>query len=119
MTPPPAMITGIFEEAIRPVAFFRSDRSGRDLGMLQVFFSNRWAGKSKASACTSWGMARVTAPVSAGEVSMRMALGRAAINCSGLLIRSQYLLTGLKQSLTEMSLEQEDSSCCNTGSTWR
>ena len=44
----------------------------------------------------------VTAPVSAGSVSTRMALIIAVISCSGRLIRSQYLLTGLKASLAVM-----------------
>jgi hypothetical protein len=34
-------------------------------------------------------------------------------------MRSQYLLTGLKQSLTEKSWLCADSSCCSTGATLR
>ena len=45
----------------------------------------------------------VTAPVSAGDVKTRMASIRAEINCSGRLMRSQYLDIGLKQSFTEIS----------------
>ena len=40
--------------------------------------------------------APVAAPVSTGSVSTRIAFNAAIINCSGLSIRSQYLLTGLK-----------------------
>src|SRR5688572_9557782 len=50
---------------------------------------------------------------------MRMAAGSAVIVCSGLFVRSQYSATGLKQSFTEISCDEVDSSCCNTGSTWR
>ena len=61
----------------------------------------------------------MTAPVSAGDVRTRIASGSAANICSGRLIRSQYLETGLKQSFTEMSWELADSSCCRTGATLR
>ena len=64
-------------------------------------------------------MPSVTAPVSAGEVSTRMASGSAVTICSGLWMRSQYLETGLKQSLTETSWVCPDSSCCKTGATLR
>jgi hypothetical protein len=37
-------------------------------------------------------------------------------SCSALLMRSQYRDTGLKQSLTEISRVDGDSSCCRTGS---
>jgi len=43
----------------------------------------------------------VTAPVSAGSVSTRIAFIAAEISCSGRTIRSQYLLTGLKQSAAD------------------
>src|SRR5690606_41496232 len=54
-------------------------------------------------------------PVCAGEINTLMTSGRAVINCSGRLIRSQYRETGLKQSLTEISWVASDSSCCKTG----
>ena len=41
--------------------------------------------------------------VSDGEVRTLITSGRDVINCSGLLILSQYLETGLKQSFTEIS----------------
>src|SRR5690606_6422958 len=91
--------------------------SGMFLPMNHTRFWNISSGKSKASACTSWGMQRVTVPVSAWEVSTRITSGKAVINCSGLLIRSQYLDTGLKQSFTDTSCDRLDSSCCNTGAT--
>src|SRR3546814_9514714 len=42
-----------------------------------------------------------------------------AISCSGRLMRSQNRDTGRKQSLTETSDDNGNSSCCNTGSTCR
>src|SRR5687767_12741219 len=48
-----------------------------------------------------------------------MATGNDATICSGLLIRSQYFETGLRQSFTEISCVCVDSSCCKTGSTLR
>ena len=58
----------------------------------------------------------VTAPVSAGSVSTRMAPSALGISCSGRLIRSQKRETGLKASLTEMSRLRGSSSCWSTGS---
>ena len=64
-------------------------------------------------------MPSVTAPVSAGEVSTRIASGRAVTICSGRWMRSQYRETGRKQSLTETSWVWADSSCWSTGATLR
>src|SRR6218665_1519715 len=50
---------------------------------------------------------------------MRIAFCKAAVNCSGRFILSQYFETGLKQSFTEISLVYWFSNCCNTGSTER
>ena len=75
-------VLGWLEESYAPL-------SGLGLGMCHIRFLNKSAGKSKASACTSCGMARVTAPVSAGEASTRIASGRAKMACSGRLSRSQ------------------------------
>ncbi len=119
MTPPPATITGFFAAEIMAAAFCKAKRSALVRGICHTFFRNKSTGKSNASACTSCGIASVTAPVSEGEVKMRMTFGNAAINCSGRLIRSQYFDTGLKQSLTDTSLLYWYSSCCNTGSTAR
>src|SRR5687768_2565773 len=113
------MMTGFFEAAIKFAAFCRTNLSALVLGICQTFFLKNSRGKSNASACTSCGIHKVTAPVSDGEVRIRIALGKAAINCSGLLIRSQYFETGLKQSLTDISLLYGYSNCCNTGSTAR
>src|SRR5512133_2281149 len=112
-------MTGFREAFINSAASFKSRVSGRERGIFQILFRNNSSGKSKASACTSWGNARVTAPVSEGEVRTLITSGRAVINCSGRLILSQYLDTGLKQSFTEISWEDGDSSCCNTGATLR
>ena len=61
------------------------------------------AGTSNASDWTSSGRASVTAPVSAGSVSTRIASSAAGISCSGRSTRSKKRDTGLKQSLTETS----------------
>ena len=63
-------------------------------------------------------MARVTVPVSAGEVRTLITSGSANKICSGLLMRSQYFEMGLKQSFTEKSCEFADSNCCKTGATF-
>ena len=63
----------------------------------------------------SCGKAIVTAPVSAGSVSTRMASGNAVRSCSGREIRSKKRLTGRKQSFTLTSADTQCSSCCNTG----
>jgi hypothetical protein len=73
-------------------------------------------GTSNASAWTSCGNASVTAPVSDGLVSVRIAASAAGMTCSGRSIRSKYRDTGMKQSLTETSPRPGTSSCCRTGS---
>ena len=65
--------------------------------------ANSPAGQSCASACTSCGRARVTAPVCAGSVSTRIAASSEAGSCSGRQIRSKKTDTGRKQSLTDTS----------------
>jgi hypothetical protein len=45
----------------------------------------------------------VTAPVSTGSVSTRIAASALEMSCSGRLIRSQKRETGRKQSLTDVS----------------
>ncbi len=77
------------------------------------------SGQSWASACTSWGSASVTAPVSTGSVSVRTAARAAPISCSGRLIRSKYRETGRKTSLTLTSPAHGASSCWSTGSATR
>src|SRR6476660_529751 len=99
------MISGQRAARIRVAASLRSALSGRVRGIVHTRLRKNSCGKSNAYACTSWGMDKVTAPVSAGDVSTRMASGNEVRSCSGRWIRSQYFDTGLKQSLTEMSCE--------------
>ena len=108
-------MSGVWLDRTRVAARRRSSASGRGLGIVHTRGSNSASGYGKASAWTSCGRASVTAPVSAGDVRTRIASGSAAMICSGRLIRSQYRDTGLKQSLTDVSWEPGDSSCCNTG----
>ena len=60
-------------------------------------------GQSYASACTSCGSATVTAPISAGSVSTRIAPSNAAGSCSGRQTRSKNRDSGRKASLTDTS----------------
>ena len=89
--------------------------SGRGRGTNQVRSVKRSSGQSWASACTSCGSARVTAPVSAGSVSTRIAASSADGSCSGRLIRSQNRDTGLNASFTLTSYERGSSSSCSSG----
>ncbi len=77
------------------------------------------SGQSYASACTSCGRARVTAPVSAGSVSTRMAFSAEGISASGRWIRSKYRDTGRSVSLTDTSAATGCSSCWSSGSATR
>ena len=52
--------------------------SGRGRRRCQTFGAKKASGQSKASACTSCGSEIVTAPVSAGSVSTRIAARRIA-----------------------------------------
>ena len=81
----------------------------------QVRAANSSTGQSWASACTSCGSARVTAPVSAGSVSTRIAPSRADGSCSGRLTRSKYRDSGRKASLTVTSPAYGASSSWSTG----
>src|SRR5690625_4614715 len=92
--------------------------SARIRGIRHTLFSKRDVGKSNASVCTSWGRQIVTAPVSSGDVSTLNASSIDHASCSGLLIRSQYLETGLKASLTVTSCPNGYSSSCRTGPTF-
>ena len=96
-------------------ARLRADGSGWGRGMNQTRSVKSSSGQSWASACTSCGSARVTAPVSAGSVRTRIAASSAAGSCSGRLIRSQNRETGLKVSLTLTSYERGSSSSCSSG----
>ncbi|MGX1479321.1 UNVERIFIED_CONTAM: hypothetical protein RKD50_008129 [Streptomyces canus] len=77
------------------------------------------SGQSYASACTSCGSARVTAPVSTGSVRTRIAASAAGMSCSGRETRSKYFDTARKVSLTVTSPPRVSSSCCSTGSAAR
>ena len=68
-----------------------------------------------ASACTSCGSASVTAPVSAGSVSTRIAPSSADGSCSGRLTRSKNLDSGRNASLTVTSAAYGCSSSWSTG----
>ena len=57
----------------------------------------------------------MTAPVSAGSVSTRIASSAADTSCSGREIRSKKRDTGRKQSLTDTVASCGASSCCSTG----
>jgi hypothetical protein len=115
-TPPPATTIGRDASRMRLAACRIAAASGRLRGIAHTRVSNNASGNSAASACTSCGSASVTAPVSAGDVSTRIASIKANGNCSGRLIRSQYFETGLKQSFTDTSRDEADSSCWSTGS---
>ncbi|GAB3906658.1 hypothetical protein GCM10027612_78340 [Microbispora bryophytorum subsp. camponoti] len=115
LTPPPATISGRREPRSSPAALARAAGSGTGRATCQTLRENSSSGQSYASACTSCGSASVTAPVSAGSVSTRMAPSSAAGSCSGRLTRSQKRLTGLRQSLTLTSYDRGSSSSCSTG----
>ena len=114
--PPPEMISGRLAARILATARSRAAFSTAGRRTCHTRLRKNSSGQSKASACTSWGMAMVTAPVSAGSVSTRMALSRDGISCSGRLMRSKKRETGRKQSLTVTSRVVGSSSCCSTGS---
>ncbi|CAM5681327.1 hypothetical protein SVIOM74S_07858 [Streptomyces violarus] len=61
----------------------------------------------------------MTAPVSTGSVSTRIAFSAEGIRVSGRVIRSKYLDTGRRQSLTDTSPAYGTSSCWRTGSAGR
>ncbi len=100
MTPPPATISGRRADRISATARPSAAGSGSGRGTGQTRSRNSSAGQSCASAWTSWGKASVTAPVSAGSVSTRMAASIAEGSCSGRQMRSKNRDTGRKVSLT-------------------
>ena len=63
--------------------------SGSGRAMCQTRRANSSTGQSCAWACTSCGRQTVTAPVSTGSVSTRIALSSAAGSCSGRQTRSK------------------------------
>jgi hypothetical protein len=88
--------------------------SGSGRPTCQVRSANSSTGQSKASACTSCGKHSVTAPVSAGSVSTRIADNRAPGSCSGRQMRSKYRDTGRKASFTVTSPDAGSSSSCSS-----
>ena len=109
------MTSGLRAFASTSTARLSAEGSGRGRGTYQVRSVKRSSGQSWASACTSCGSARVTAPVSAGSVSTRIAASSADGSCSGRLIRSQNRDTGLNASFTLTSYERGSSSSCSSG----
>ena len=89
--------------------------SGTGRGTCQTRGANSSPGQSKASVCTSCGRAIVTAPVSAGSVSTRMAASSADGSCSGRQTRSKNRETGRNASLTDTSWAPGCSSSWSTG----
>ena len=89
--------------------------SGSGRATCQTRLANSSTGQSYASACTSCGKQTVTAPVSAGSVSTRIAASSADGSCSGRHTRSKYCDTGRKQSLTVTSPAYGSSSSCSNG----
>ena len=116
MVPPPEMTMGRLAALMRATARSRAAGSGTGRRTCHTRLRNSSTGQSWASAWTSWGMARTTAPVSAGSVSTRMAFSSEGMSCSGRLIRSKKRATGRKQSLTVTSRLVGSSSCWRTGS---
>ena len=116
MAPPPAMTIGRSEALMRSTA--RSSEAGSTGGRrtCHTRLRNISTGKSKASAWTSWGIARTTAPVSAGSVSARIACMSEGSSCSGRLMRSKNALTGRNASLHVVSRVWAFSICWRTGS---
>ena len=110
------MMRGRLAALMRATARSRAAGSGTGRRTCHTRLRNSSTGQSKTSAWTSWGMAMVTAPVSAGSVSTRMAFSSEGMSCSGRLMRSKKRETGRKASLTETSRLVGSSSCWSTGS---
>ena len=99
---------------ISSAAAARTSGSGSGRRTRQTRRSNSSSANSNASACTSCGSASVTAPVSAGSVSTRIAASSAGASCSGRSIRVQNFETGRSVSLTDVVYEVGSSSSCRT-----
>ena len=100
MTPPPAMISGRRADLMTSAARSIATGSGTGRATCQTRLANRASGKSYASACTSCGRQSVTAPVSTGSVSTRIAASSDDASCSGRQIRSKNFDSGRNASLT-------------------
>lgn len=118
-TPPPATINGRRASRIAVTAVASSEASAAGRRTVQVRSWKNSSGQSYASACTSCGSASVTAPVSTGSVSTRIACRAAGMSASGRVTRSKYFDTGRRQSLTDTSPAYGTSSCWRTGSAGR
>ncbi len=88
-TPPPATINGRSADRIASTAAVSSTGSGAGRRTDHTRSAKNSSGQSYASACTSWGRASVTAPVSAGSASTRIAWSAEGISASGRVIRSK------------------------------
>ena len=88
MTPPPATISGRRAPRISSTARASASGAGGWRYTVHTRGSRNASGTSNASACTSSGIASVTAPVSAGSVRTRIASSAAGISCSGRSTRS-------------------------------
>ncbi len=113
-TPPPATSNGRWALRSTSVARASATASGCARGTCQVRPAKSSSGQSKASAWTSWGSAIVTAPVSAGSVSVRIAPSIACGNCSGRSTRAKNFDTGRKASLTLVPGSPGSSSSCSS-----
>ena len=100
---------------ISAAASVTSTCSGSGLATRQTRSAKSSTGQSKASACTSWGSAMVTAPVSTGSVSTLIAPSSADGSCSGRVTRSKNFDSGRNASLTVRSAAYGCSSSCRTG----
>ena len=92
-----------------------STASGSGRATRHVRGAKSSSGQSCASACTSCGSEIVTAPVSTGSVSTRIAPSSADGSCSGRLTRSKNFDSGRKASLTVTSAAYGSSSSWSTG----
>jgi hypothetical protein len=114
-TPPPQMMSGFFAAAIACAA----SRSWHSVAGVRSSRCTRFSKKYPVVVRLALDVLRqqtVTAPVSAGSVSTRMAFIIALISCSGLFIRSKYRHTARNASLVEMPQSAYCSICCSAGS---
>ena len=110
------MMSGALADATTRATSASTEASARGRRMCHSRSAKNSSGTSMISACTSSGRQIVTAPVSTGSVSTRIAPKSAEKTCSGRCTRSKKRERGLKASLTEIDASCGTSSCCNTGS---
>ena len=109
-------MNGRLDLIISRAAICEIPASGRGRRICHSRSAKNSSGTSSTSACTSSGKQIVTAPVSTGSVSTRIACNIAEKICSGRVMRSKYRESGLNASLTERVASCGCSSCCKTGS---